>query len=474
MKIFQIIFTGFVLFLIGCGVPAPLSNQSIRPSELPSIRNTDLPNNQADTLLWSEITGDAILNSYIDSAIRNNYNIQMAYQKLEQLRQIRVQTKGALLPQVNMGAAGSLRKFGLYTMDGAGNIVTEMVPGKLVPIDLPDIYTGIQASWEADIRGKLKNLDRAALTRFLAGTDGIQFVVSGIISDVIISYYQLITKDNELRVIRESAEKEKEALDFIRAQKDAGKANELVVQQFTAQYYNLKVLEKEVMQEIVKEENRFNLLLGRYPQPVKRNSETLYYIDSIWKGKINSNVLLHRPDIRAAEKTVAAARLDVMAARASFYPSFNINVNAGLQAFGFNYFFIAPESIMYQLAGNLLSPLINKSSLRAQYGYTKAAHADAILQYRQSLLNAFMEVSSDISELSHLENIKQLSENKLSEYRKAVESSFDLYKAARVSYLDVLISQQNALQANLELIRIYQRSRITQVKLFRNLGGRWG
>lgn len=474
MKIFQFIIAGSALFFLGCGVPAPLSNQSIRPSELPAIKNSVFPTQKTDTLLWNQITSDALLNDYIDSAIRNNYNIQMAYQKLEQLRQVRVQTKGALLPQVNLGAAGSLRKFGLYTMDGAGNIVTEMVPGKLVPIDLPDIYTGIQASWEADIRGKLKNLDRAALTRFLAGTDGIQFVVSGIISDVIVSYYQLITKDNELRVIRESAEKEKEALDFIRAQKDAGKTNELVVQQFTAQYYNLKVLEKEVMQEIVKEENRFNLLLGRYPQQVKRNSETLYYTDSIWKGKINSYVLLNRPDIQAAEKSVAAARLDVMAARASFYPSFNINVNAGLQAFGFNYFFIAPESIMYQLAGNLLSPLINKSSLRAQYGYTKAAHTDAILQYRQSLLKAFMEVSDDVSELKYLENIKQLSENKLSEYQKAVESSFDLYKAARVSYLDVLISQQNALQANLELIRIYQRSRVTQVKLFRNLGGRWG
>lgn len=474
MKILQFIIAGSALFFLGCGVPAPLSNQSIRPSELPAIKNAVFPTQKTDTLLWNQITSDALLNDYIDSAIRNNYNIQMAYQKLEQLRQVRVQTKGALLPQVNLGAAGSLRKFGLYTMDGAGNIVTEMVPGKLVPIDLPDIYTGIQASWEADIRGKLKNLDRAALTRFLAGTDGIQFVVSGIISDVIVSYYQLITKDNELRVIRESAEKEKEALDFIRAQKDAGKTNELVVQQFTAQYYNLKVLEREVMQEIVKEENRFNFLLGRYPQQVKRNSETLYYTDSIWRGKINSYVLLNRPDIQAAEKSVAAARLDVMAARASFYPSFNINVNAGLQAFGFNYFFIAPESIMYQLGGNLLSPLINKSSLRAQYGYTKAAHSDAILQYRQSLLTAFMEVSDDVSELKHLENIKQLSENKLSEYRKAVESSFDLYKAARVSYLDVLISQQNALQANLELIRIYQRSRVTQVKLFRNLGGRWG
>lgn len=474
MKIFHLIIGGLLLLLLGCGVPAPLSNQSVRPADLPAIGRTDFDPNKTDTLLWSEIANDAILNAYIDSAIQNNFNIKMAYQKLEQLRQVRVQTKGALLPQVNLGAAGSLRKFGLYTMDGAGNIVTEIIPGKLVPIDLPDIYTGIQASWEADIRGKLKNLDRAALTRFLAGTDGIQFVVSGIISDVIVSYYQLITKDNELRVIRESAEKEKEALDFIRAQKDAGKTNELVVQQFTAQYYNLKVLEREVMQEIVKEENRFNLLLGRYPQQVKRNSETLYYQDNIWKGKVNSGVLLNRPDIRAAEKNIAAARLDVMAARASFYPSFNINLNAGLQSFGFNYFFVAPESIMYQLAGNLLSPLINKSSLRAQYGYTKAAHADAILQYRQSLLTAFMEVSGDISELRHLENIKQLSESKLNEYQKAVESSFDLYKAARVSYLDVLISQQNALQANLELIRIYQRSRVTQVKLFRNLGGRWG
>ena len=218
------------------------------------------------------------------------------------------------------------------------------------------------------------------------------------------------------------------ALDFIRAQKDAGKTNELVVQQFTAQYYNLKVLEREVMQEIVREENRFNLLLGRYPQQVKRNSETLYYQDNFWKGNVNSEVLLNRPDIRAAEKNVAAARLDVMAARASFYPSFNINLNAGLQSFGFNYLFVAPESIMYQLAGNLLSPLINKSSLRAQYGYTKAAHADAILQYRQSLLTAFMEVSGDIRELRHLENIKQLSESKLNEYQKAVESSFVFIK----------------------------------------------
>jgi len=210
MKIFHLIIGGLLLLLLGCGVPAPLSNQSVRPADLPAIGRTDFDPNKTDTLLWSEIANDAILNAYIDSAIQNNFNIKMAYQKLEQLRQVRVQTKGALLPQVNLGAAGSLRKFGLYTMDGAGNIVTEIIPGKLVPIDLPDIYTGIQASWEADIRGKLKNLDRAALTRFLAGTDGIQFVVSGIISDVIVSYYQLITKDNELRVIRESAEKEKE------------------------------------------------------------------------------------------------------------------------------------------------------------------------------------------------------------------------------------------------------------------------
>lgn len=463
-----------LIFSFSCRVPPILTERPVRPATLPSFSKNELESeNNSDTLLWSNITTDTLLKSYIDTALKNNLSIQIAYQKLEQVRQQRIQTRGALLPQVNAGLIGSLRKFGLYTMDGAGNIVTEITPGKMVPIDLPDIYAGIQASWEIDIRGKLKNLDRAALSRYLASSEGLKFVISGLITDVIISYYELLAKDNELKVIRESAAKEKEALEFMLAQKEAGKVTELVVQQFTAQYYNLQVLEKEVMQEIVREENRFNLLLGRYHQPIIRKSETLFYKDKLWSNPIHSSAILNRPDIRAAEWQVAAARLDVQAARAAFFPSFNLNFTAGLQAFGFNYFFSAPESIMYQLAGNLMNPLINKSSLKAEYGFSRSVHTETILHYRQSLLTAFMEVADDISELRQLEQIKLLTENKLTEYKKAVESSFDLYKAVRVSYLDVLLSQQSALQANLELIRINQRSRVAQVRLFRNLGGTW-
>ena len=78
MKRFQFIIAGSALFFLACGVPAPLSNQSIRPSELPAIKNSVFPTQKTDTLLWNQITSDALLNDYIDSAIRNNYNIQMA------------------------------------------------------------------------------------------------------------------------------------------------------------------------------------------------------------------------------------------------------------------------------------------------------------------------------------------------------------------------------------------------------------
>ena len=93
--------------------------------------------------------------------------------------------------------------------------------------------------------------------------------------------------------------------------------------------------------------------------------------------------------------------------------------------------------------------------------------------YQQSILNAYVDVVNDFTEIDHLEEVKKLTINKAKLYEQAVESSFDLYKAARVPYYDVLLSQQNALQTNIELIRINKRSKISLIQLFKNLGGKW-
>lgn len=461
-----------LVVLSGCKVPAISTNNS-NATAIPSNFGKKGADSKLDTLRWSQFMQDTLLIHYIKTAIANNKNIAMAYQKVEMSRSQLLYAKGNLLPQVNVGVSGSIRKFGLYTMDGAGNIVTEITPGKLVPIDLPDYYAGIQSTWEIDFRGKLKNQSKSALAKTFSSSSTVQYIINSLASDVAVSYFQLAALDNELQVIRESAAKEKAALDFVKEQKEAGKVNELVVQQFAAQYFNLQILESEVLRNIAKEENRFNWLLGRYPQSVERNQQKLFNSSYLVNEAISSEVLLNRPDIKAAEWTLASTRFDLQAARSAFYPSFTLNAALGLQAFNWAYFFTAPQSIAYQLAGNMLQPIFNRSAIQAQFSYANANQQEALLQYQQLLFTSFMEVSADFLEINQTEKIKNITLQKLSEYQKASESSLDLYKAARVTYLDVLLTQQYALQTNIELIKIHNRAHASFIKLFTDLGGKW-
>jgi outer membrane protein, multidrug efflux system len=472
MLSYKIFFLIGIVAWIGCSTPSMVTQINKQPVTPNNFSSSDTSISK-DSILWDQISNDSILNGLIDTAIQNNNEIQVAFQKIELARSQRQFTKGSLLPQIGIGTSGSVRKFGLYTMDGAGNIVTEITPGRFIPIDLPDMYLGIQSSWEIDLRGRLKNLDKAALARFFASQEGLKFVISSLATDVALSYYELLALDNELIVIRENAKKEKEALEFIKAQKESGKINELAVQQFTAQYYNLIVIEKEVLQNIRKEENKLNFLLGRYPQAINRSKENLYGQQNLINKSIPSTVLQNRADIKAAEWKLKASKFDLNAAKAAFYPTFALNMGYGFQAFNANYWLRTPESIAYNVAGNLMAPLVNRSAIKAQFNAAKSAQVESMYQYQQSILNAYVDVVNDFTELSHLEDIKKITENKANSYKQAVESSFDLYKAARVPYIDVLLSQQNALQSNIELILIHKRSKIAMVKLYKNLGGQW-
>ena len=472
MQRYRLLILSLFVLLIGCSTPSTLvelKNTIITPSRF----FDNEVNSKQDSLQWDVVINDPNLKALIDTAIQNNKELQLAYQKIELARSQRQFTKGNLLPQLSVATSGSVRKFGLYTMDGAGNIATEMTPGKMVPIDLPDMYLGLQSTWEVDIRGRLKNLDKAALSRFFASQEGYKFVVSSLAADVALSYYELLALDNELIVTRENAKKENEVLAFIKAQKEAGKVNELAVQQFTAQYYSLTILEKEILQNIRKEENRLNFLLGRYPTAIERNRTNLYVQNQFLSKGIPSSVLENRPDIKAASLQIIASKFDLNAAKAAFYPSFTINLGYGLQAFNPSFFFRSPESIAYNTIGSLVAPLVNKAAIKSQFNTAKTNQIEAMLNYQQTILNAYADVVNDYTEIDHLEEIKQLTILKSNSSDKAVESSFDLYKAARVPYYDVLLSQQNALQTNIELIMLHKRSKQSLVRLFKNLGGRW-
>ncbi|MBM4151058.1 MAG: efflux transporter outer membrane subunit [Ignavibacteria bacterium] len=470
----QIIYIVFAL-LIFSGCKTLNTNLTIPEKKIPasfSSASTDTTN--IAEINWRQYFADTLLVKLIDTALAGNIDLQMALQRIEAARASVKLANGALLPQVGLNINGGVRKFGLYTMDGAGNITTEITPGQIVPINLPDMYVGLNASWEIDIWGKLRNQSKSAFANYLSSIEGTNFVISNLIADVTISYYELIALDNEQEIIRQTIQKQQEALEVIKLQKETGRANELVVQQFQAQLLNSQALEFETKQQILEQENLINFLLGRYPQAVQRNKEVLFQeMPQQFASGIPSQLLSNRPDIREAEFQVQASKFDLKAAREAFFPNLNITAGLGFQAFNPEFLFTSPASLAYSVLGGLVAPLVNMNALKAQFNTAKASQLSAMYNYQKTILNGYVEVANELSNIENLKKINTLKKQQSDVLIQSVETSTELYKTAKANYLEVLIAQQNSLQTQFELISVNKRQRIATVNIYKALGGGW-
>jgi multidrug efflux system outer membrane protein len=450
------------------------TNLTIPKKEIPNSFQDQKNTTTIADINWRQYFADTLLVKLIDTAIANNIDLQMALQRIEVSRSSVKLANGALLPKVGLNIGGGVRKFGLYTMDGAGNAATEITHGQIVPTHLPDIYLGLQASWEIDIWGKLRNQRKSAVSQYLSSIEGTNFVISNLVADVAIYYNELLALDNELDIIRKTIQKQHEALDVIKVQKEAGRANELAVQQFKAQLLNTQVLEKQVLQQITEAENKINFLLGRYPQPIQRAKEVLFKeIPQQIAAGVPSQLLANRPDVHEAEFQIEASKFDLKAAKAAFFPNFNITASFGFQAFNPEFLFMSPASIAYSVMGTLVAPLINRNALEARFNTAKANQLTAMYNYQKTILNGYVEVANELSNIQNLQQINSLKKQQSDVLKQSVETSNELYKYARASYLEVLIAQQSALQSNLELIDVIKRQRISTIKIYKALGGGW-
>ena len=269
-----------------------------------------------------------------------------------------VRTTGALLPQVSLALGGGIRKYGHYTDTGAGNATTDIRPGQIVPVASAEPHVGLQSSWEIDLWGKLREPARVRgrtvprqRRRHGAGE-------SSLVADVASAYFEMLALDHVRAVLHEALARQQRALEVIRLEKQAGRANELAVQQFEAQLADTRAREREVMQEMVEAENRVNLLLGRFPQPVERAKQLLF------AGF--PRPLLGGRALRAARESprhppgrssgCGPRKFDVKAARAAFFPNLNITAGVGYQAFNPAFLFTTPESLIYSVLGGLVAP----------------------------------------------------------------------------------------------------------------------
>jgi NodT family efflux transporter outer membrane factor (OMF) lipoprotein len=438
-----------------------------------SFEETKDSSNSAD-IKWKDFFADKDLIILIDTALKNNFDVLMTLQKIEMARNDLRLTKGAMLPTVNSNFAYLQRKFGYYTMDDAGNRTTEITPGQIIPTNLPDYFVGIQTNWEIDIWGKLRNKKKAAFSRYLSSVEGTHLVLTNLVSEIANSYYELITLDNELDIIRETIKLQQDALEIIKVQKETGVANELAVKQFEAQVLNSQGLEFETLQQITENENKMNFLLGRFPQPIVREKFNFTTpIPTQIKAGIPSQLLKNRPDIKQAEFELLATKFDVKAAKAAFYPSFNITGSLGFQAFNTAFLFASPKSLAYNLLGSLATPLLNRSAIKAQFNNAKANQLEAMYNYQKTILNGYVEVSNEISNIKNLEQIHDRKTKEVNALSQSIDISNDLFKSGRATYFEVLMIQSRSLQSKLELVHTKKRQYNATVNIYKALGGGW-
>lgn len=420
---------------------------------------------------------DPFLTGLIDSALKNNFDIRIAAERMEILKAGYHLRKGLLLPQVAGKADAGVARYGDYTMNGVGNFDTNLSPNisgdRTIPAPTPEYFIGFQSNWEIDLWGKLRNQKKAAYARYLSSGKGWQLIATSLVAEIAQLYYELLALDSKLAILRENISLQQKGVEIIEIQKSAGNVTQLAVEQFSAQLLNTKSEEAILMQQIVNTENRMNFLLGRLPQPVPRGNaiDRQEFPEEI-KAGIPASMLLRRPDIRQAELELAAAHADVEAARLAFMPSVTLTPYVGLNAFKAG-LLANPGSLAYGIVSGLTVPVLNRRALKANHKISRARKEQAVLAYGKTVFGAYGEVVTGLKAIENYQKVYELKKEEAKVLKSAVSTSNDLFLAGYASYLEVITAQKNVLAAELGLINAREAQFKMLITLYRSLGGGW-
>jgi outer membrane protein, multidrug efflux system len=474
----NILLVAYLLLLsTSCHIPAKII-QPEKSANLPTsyFQNTTDTSSIASTP-WKSFFTDPILQQLIDTAIVNNIDI-LSNDQLVNIAHTNLRISKALtLPTLDAVLNTQVDRYAFYTMNGIGNFdlnkSNNISPNMRIPNAVPDVFIGLRSQWEIDMWGKMKNLKKAALSRYLSSVQGKLFLQTNIVADVANYYYELLGLDVEIEVVKKNIQFQQTALDIVKAQKEGGRATELAVLQFQALLHKTKGIEYGIRQQIAETENKLNLLLGRYPQPIKRGTSlsNLYLPQNIKTG-IPANLLYNRPDVGRAIHELTGMYADVAAARALFFPAFNITPYIGFQGFRLPAIFDA-QSIATGIAANFVGPLFNKRKIKGNYNVTIAQTKQALLNYTKTLQTAVMEVQTNMQSIQNLQQQYSFKQQEVKELTTAIETANDLYSNGFANYLEVITAQKSLVEAEIELTLLKKVQFQATVNLYRATGGGW-
>ena len=377
--------------LAGCKVTQPKDLPAVQ--HLPAAFEGNAADSTIGNISWRSYFNDADLLRLLDTAVRHNQDMLIAWQHLEQAKARIGFARAALAPEIRATISASGDHYGKYTMSGVGNFDTNLSGNieekqQVAEGFTPDFFVGLRSSWEIDIWGKLKDQKKAAISSFLAAEQGRKLVQTELIATIAHLYYDLLALDNESKIVKKNTALQESALEVEQKKKDAGRATELAVQQFEAQLLRTRALAFGIQQQVKAAENELNFLTGRYAGLITRDSLKMVDV-SDYHLPVGSplQLLENRPDIQEAKMNWDATTYQTAAAGKAFLPALQLTPYAGFNAFRASMLF-DPTSIVYGLFGGLTAPIFNRQQLKANRAIAVADQKIAIYEYQKRLLNA--------------------------------------------------------------------------------------
>jgi multidrug efflux system outer membrane protein len=409
-------------------------------------------------LPWWQVFQDPKLQELVRAAIKQNYDLQLATERISAARAQLAITRSSLFPQVSGNANFSGGKENLQ--QSRYNFLTLTA----------------DAAFQLDFFGKLRRASEAARAQMLATEDARQVVALTLVSDVASDYFTLLQLDLQLAITRDTVNTQTDSVKLTQLRLDHGVATKLDVLQAQQVLDTANAAIPDLERQIGQEENALSILLGNYPQDIARGAPLVEQtLPPEVPAGLPSSILERRPDIREAEQILVAANADIGVAKAQFFPQISLTGGGG-GSFGRDSAFpslFSTQLGVWSYGAQVSQPIFTGGALKGNLHLAESQQRQALIAYQQTIQRAFGDVSDALIGYEKLHQVRTRQQDSVVDLQETVRISTLRYKGGTTTYLEVLDGQRSLYGAELTLAAARGDEYRSLVQLYKALGGGW-
>lgn len=403
---------------------------------------------------WLEIFRDPQLQNLIQTALRQNYDLRIATEKIAETRAQLGISRSAKYPELTLGASANTGK-------STGEVKSTFF--SLAP----------DASYQFDLFGKVRNQIASAQAQADETEQLRNEAILTLVSEVATDYFQLLTLDASLRIARETIATQEASLRLVALRVDHGTATRVELLQAQQVLDSARTQIPDLERQVAQMENALNFLAGKMPDGIHREKllDEQYLPPQAPVGA-PSALLQRRPDIRVAEQQLIAANANINVARAAFYPNITLSLSGG-GAMGHETGTGGLQQSLWSTGAQLSLPIFNAGRLRNNLRVTEAQQRQAVLNYQKTIQKSFQEISDAAIGYQKLHAVRMEQESNVQHLSEAAAMSLQRYRAGIVAYSEVLDAQRSLFAGRLLQIQARGNEQMALVSIYKSLGGGW-